>query len=105
MAFGIGSALKRGARSLGRRIKDDPLKTLVAPVGDPKEQIEKGVETSIGAVQDLIVPEVPELPDPVIAPVPDDERRRKARQRASQRRYAGGGRAGTMLTSNGGTLG
>lgn len=105
MAFGIGGALKRSVKSAGRRLKDDPLKTLVASTGNPKEQIIKGVEAGIGAVQDVIVPEIPELPDAITAPIPDDERRKKTRERAAQRKYAKGGRAGTMLTNDDSKLG
>lgn len=42
---------------------------------------------------------------PMVAPIPDDERLQALKQRALQRRYANAGRAGTMLTSQGGTLG
>lgn len=49
--------------------------------------------------------DMPEPPEPKVAPVPDDEERRAAMQRRTQRRYAGQGRSGTVLTSPGNTLG
>lgn len=106
MAFGIGSALKRGAKSVGRRIKKNPLKTLGMPnFIDPRERLEKEIDAGVGAVQDVIVPEVDELPVAATAPISDDELSRKKKQRAAQRKYASAGRAGTMLTSDSGSLG
>lgn len=106
--FGIGKALKRGAKSLGRKFKKNPFTTMILPLNSPniqKDQIEKGVETGVGVVTDVIVPKVPELPEQVTAPIPDDEERKRAKERAAQRKYASSGRAGTMLTNSNGTLG
>jgi len=105
MGWGIGSALKRGAKSIGKKIKNDPLKFLADPL-DVSGQLKRGAKAGVGAVQDVLIPEIPGPDKPgATAPTPDDELLRRAKQRASQRKYAKAGRAGTMLTNDGGTLG
>ena len=47
----------------------------------------------------------PKLPAAREAPSPDDPKKRRAAERASQLKYAKGGRAGTMLTSDESKLG
>jgi len=104
MGLGIGKALKRGMKSVGKKIKDDPLKALLDPFGYT-DQSKGAARASVGAVQDVLIPEPAKLPESIVAPIPDDELKRKARERAAQRKYAKAGRAGTMLTSDSNTLG
>jgi len=51
------------------------------------------------AVQSMVSDE-PVAPEPEVAPTPDDLSRRTAAERKMQRKYAGSGRAGTMLTGS-----
>jgi len=46
-----------------------------------------------------------ELPEAVEAPIPDDAAALAAARRKTQRKYAGAGRAGTVLTSGDSKLG
>lgn len=50
-------------------------------------------------------PEQPKVEEPKTAPLPDDISARRKRERSMQRRRAGTGRAGTMLTDNDTKLG
>lgn len=54
-------------------------------------------------LKDAMAP--PEPPKPKIAPVADDAAKRAAAARKAERKYAGTGRAGTMLTGQGDKLG
>jgi len=47
----------------------------------------------------------PVTPKAEAAPIPDDLKKKRAKQRAIQRKYADAGRAGTMLTSGDNKLG
>ncbi len=100
--FGIGKSLKKAAKRFGAKLKDNPLKTLIDPFG-VSDSAKNVLDSAEGIVKGLFTPDIP---DPAaVAPIPDDELTRKSKQRAAQRKYAKGGRAGTMLTSDSSTLG
>lgn len=67
----------------------NPLQLMFDPAG-----------TAIGAASDIAMPGKTDLPEAKTAPVPDDLKKKRAAQRRSQRKYAGAGRAGTMLTDD-----
>jgi hypothetical protein len=48
---------------------------------------------------------VPDQPAPKAAPVPDELRRKRSKERSMQRKYAKAGRAGTVLSSDSDKLG
>lgn len=62
-------------------------------MGDP---LTTGIFGAKG-LKSLMTP--PDIPDPKVAPIPDEGRRKRSAQRSQQRKYAGAGRAGTLLTS------
>jgi len=52
-----------------------------------------------GAINTMLTGPEP-IPEAIEAPTPDDLTARTAAEREAQRKYAGGGRAGTMLTND-----
>ncbi len=86
-------------RNALRKIGGAP-NNFIRSAGDNFEEV---IRKSGHIIKEAIRPSPP--PDPLVAPIPDDELTRKSKQRAAQRKYAKGGRAGTMLTSDSSTLG
>lgn len=59
---------------------------------NPSTMITEGAKE----VKEMATP--PEMPKPKVAPTPDDDAARAAKERLMKRKYGKAGRAGTMLT-------
>lgn len=58
-----------------------------------------------GAINTLLGGGQPSVPEAKTAPVADDKTARRAREKSTARKYAGAGRAGTMLSGDESKLG
>lgn len=56
----------------------------------------------IKGMKNALTPDIPDASSPAAAPIPDDESSKSSQDRKAQRRYAGQGRSGTVLSSSSG---
>lgn len=61
-----------------------------------------GSYTAAKGLKNALTPDIPNVETPATAPVPDDQSRQQSQARQAQRRYAGQGRSGTVLSSSSG---
>lgn len=90
--LGIGRALKKAGKKINKLVKDVK--------NNPVGYLAPGAQVALNEVGGVLAPDInmPDAEQGPVAPVADDETARALASRELQRRYAGRGRAGTVLT-------